>query len=978
MRCMVFLACVWSCASLANAADDSPLGLSYVRTRDLMLVYFDNLAHLEPLAVRTFSNSQVFQRRTFGWVPSEPTTILMKDYADYGNAGASALPRDRIVADIGPTSHAFETSSAAERMLSLMNHEMVHIATFNVTAPEDRFWRSLFFGKVPAIGQNPETMLYNYLSAPRFSTPRWYLEGSAVFMETWMTGGLGRAQGGYDEMVFRAMVRDDAPFFDPLGLESRGVRIDFQVGANAYLYGTRFMTWLAFTHSPDKLVQWLRRDAGSSRSYAASFAHVYGIPLEQAWQEWIAFEKTFQQKNLAQIRQHPITPQTRLTSAPIGSISRAYYDAASATLYAAVRYPGTVEHVAAINTRDGSVRRLTDIKGAMLYRVASFALDAEHGTAFFTNDNNVLRDLMAVDITTGQQRMLLENARIGEIVYNRADRSLLGVQHEAGLATLMRIPYPYTEAIPVLGFPYEAVPSDLDISPDGKLLSATVSDVSSQQFLRVWELDKILAGDARPLSEFKFGQSVPESFVFSADSKYLYGSSYYTGVSNIFRYEVATGAIEAVSNAETGLFRPIPLNDGRLIAMSYTGQGFVPVIIPATVVQDVSATRFLGAELIGKYPQLATWQVPPPSAFDYDRAVTQRGIYRPLQQVGLVNAYPVLQGYKNAAGIGYHANFEDPISFVRAGATFAWTPNRDFGPKERLHIDADASYLGWRAALSWNHADFYDLSGPTKRSRKGFAAKLGHDETLIYDAPRQLDLKTDIAFYNRIDTLPGAQNVGAAFDRLIAAQLGLHYTDLRRSLGAVDQEKGLNWRAVVNLNRTRQTTAQARAGIDFGLALPLAHASLWSYSAAGQAAGNRADPVASFYFGAFGNNRIDKAEIKRYRDHDAMPGFGVDQIKAFNFVKQTVELNLPPLVFESVGVPRLHLAWLRPSVFASLAVTDLDSRAQRSSYRSIGSQADLRFSALHWYELTLSLGYAIGFKDGRRAGSEAMLSLKIM
>ena len=32
-----------------------------------------------------------------------------------------------------------------------------------------------------------------------------------------MAGGLGRAQGGYDEMVFRAMVRDDAHFYEPAG-----------------------------------------------------------------------------------------------------------------------------------------------------------------------------------------------------------------------------------------------------------------------------------------------------------------------------------------------------------------------------------------------------------------------------------------------------------------------------------------------------------------------------------------------------------------------------------------------------------------------------------------------------------------------------------------------------------------------------------------------------------------------------------------
>ena len=100
---------------------------------------------------------------------------------------------------------------------------------------------------------------------PRFTAPRWYIEGAAVFMETWMGGGLGRAQGGYDEMVFRAMVRDGAHFYDPLGLVSRGIRVDFQIGANAYLYGTRFFTWLAYRYTPEKVVDWLRRDAGSER-----------------------------------------------------------------------------------------------------------------------------------------------------------------------------------------------------------------------------------------------------------------------------------------------------------------------------------------------------------------------------------------------------------------------------------------------------------------------------------------------------------------------------------------------------------------------------------------------------------------------------------------------------------------------------------------------------------------------------------------
>ena len=92
-----------------------------------------------------------------------------------------------------------------------------------------------------------------------------------------------------------------------------------------------------------------------------------------------------------------------------------------------------------------------------------------------------------------------------------------------------------------------------------------------------------------------FGQSVPNNFTFSPDGKYLYGSSYYTGVSNIFRYEIATKSIEGVSNTDSGFMRPIPLGDGRLVVFRYTGRWFIPAMVDATVVKDiVSNLRLVG------------------------------------------------------------------------------------------------------------------------------------------------------------------------------------------------------------------------------------------------------------------------------------------------------------------------------------------------------------------------------------------------
>ena len=144
------------------------LGMSVVQTRDLKLFYFDPLDFLTPHAVRTYTNSLAWQRRIFGWTPSEPTTILLKDFADYGNAAAGVAPHDRLIFDVAPQSRAFETFPASERIVSLMNHEMVHIAQGDISSTADRRWRRLFFGKVAAQAQYPESLLYNYhISQPK-------------------------------------------------------------------------------------------------------------------------------------------------------------------------------------------------------------------------------------------------------------------------------------------------------------------------------------------------------------------------------------------------------------------------------------------------------------------------------------------------------------------------------------------------------------------------------------------------------------------------------------------------------------------------------------------------------------------------------------------------------------------------------------------------------------------------------------------
>ena len=202
--------------------DDLPLiDLSRLETEDLRLLYFDpSETYLTPYVARSFQNSLNFQRRMFDWEPWDQVTLLLKDFGDYGNAAARSSPNNALLIDIAPLSLAYETFSPGERFFTLTNHEVTHVALMDVWNERDAFWRRAFGGKPMPVQEHPESILYNYLTTPRVNVPRWFLEGSAVFMETWMAGGFGRAQGAYDEMVFRSMVRDQAHFYSPLGLVS--------------------------------------------------------------------------------------------------------------------------------------------------------------------------------------------------------------------------------------------------------------------------------------------------------------------------------------------------------------------------------------------------------------------------------------------------------------------------------------------------------------------------------------------------------------------------------------------------------------------------------------------------------------------------------------------------------------------------------------------------------------------------------------
>jgi hypothetical protein len=195
----------------------------------------------------------------------------------------------------------------------------------------------------------------------------------------------------------------------------------------------------------------------------------------------------------------------------------------------------------------------------------------------------------------------------------------------------------------------------------------------------------------------------------------------------------------------------------------------------------------------------------------------------------------------------------------------------------------------------------------------------------------------------------------------------------------VDDEKGQLWSGVVHTDYVNDRAFLRLFGhYDWGIALPAGHSSVWVRTAAGFSPQSALEPFANFYFGGFGNNRVDHGEIKRFREYAAFPGAELNEIGGRNFVRSLVEWQLPPVRFSRAGTPGFYMSFIRPTLFVGGLATNLDAPEIRRRAVTMGGQVDLRFTMLSALDLTLSAGGGMRVQNGVPSSGEAMISLALL
>ena len=296
---------------------------------------------------------------------------------------------------------------------------------------------------------------------------------------------------------------------------------------------------------------------------------------------------------------------------------------------------------------------------------------------------------------------------------------------------------------------------------------------------------------------------------------------------------------------------------------------------------------------------------------------------------------------------------------------------------------------------SYNKADFYDLFGPTKRSRKGLNFGLNINKSLFSDAPKTLDLNLGFSGYYGLNQSPEFQQINFEnkdFNTNLFYNFSttFAYRNLKRSVGAVDSEKGIKSSLTLSSAMTKGNLfPKIHGNLDLGIVLPVKHTSLWLRNAFGNSFSSDVNPFTRFGFASFGNNYVDNASSKMYRGSFSFAGLSYDSnisIIAKSFYKTTLELLLPPLRYRKFGFFNLFASHSQPTIFAgSLFTKNYDNSSVKlgdlgkeisKTHKNIGFQVDTKLVMFSHISSTFSFGWARAYSENNKY-DEWMVSLKL-
>jgi Tol biopolymer transport system component len=572
----------------ARAAGDPKLVWKTLETEHFRVNYYSTedevAAHVATLAESIHARLVP----AVGWAPSEKTEIVLGDQTDGANGSATALPFDAVHLNITAPDDMSPLGDVDDWYLELVTHEYTHILhTDHIEG-------------IPALVNK----ILGKTFAPNQVQPHWLLEGLAVFEESARTSG-GRLRSSMWNMWMRADVLEDS--VATLDVFSNVPR-RWPQGNIWYLYGSFFMQWIAETYGEQAIRAMIDDYAYQVIPYAMnrSIRRATGRTYEQLFKAWVDSMQRGYGAEASAIRERGLREGTRLTHTgntvehPRWIPASAWPEHAGDLLYYVDDGHTRAGQWALPLVRDerGYVVGAREKKRELMIRIngpGATSFTPGGGVVFSSGDvhENLftfddLFELPAHETSTtgleGRRERWSDGWRALDPSVSPDGRRVVFTTNHRGTTYLMM-----ADVVPSQQRPgYHAV-ANVRRLVDGERFDQAFtprwSPDNDHVAYSVWQRGgyrDVRIVDTRDGSfvDVTHDRAIDGDPAYSADGHWLYFHSDRTGVSNIYAYEIATGALRQVTNVINGAYQPEPSPDGKSLAyVGYTHDGYDVFVI---------------------------------------------------------------------------------------------------------------------------------------------------------------------------------------------------------------------------------------------------------------------------------------------------------------------------------------------------------------------------------------------------------------
>jgi hypothetical protein len=480
-----------------------------------------------------------------GHVPEDRTHITITDDVDGANGFASAVPRNQIGLFATAPDALSVLADHDDWLYGLVAHEYVHVIHLDTISGLPRLYNQIF-GK---------------RWSPNNIQPRWFIEGLATYEESRRTSG-GRMRNALFEMYLRMAVLAGKPL--ELDALSSGP-LAWPHGHAFYLYGGFFLKYIADRYGDEALAT-ISRDYGAQPipwGLSRSVKRATGKDYLELYDDWLRHLRARYALQRAAVERRGRIEGARLT------------DTGEYNLHPRFTRDGAIVWLQHDGRRRGGhrvrdargARDLVTVEGAGRFSLLpdGSGLVAERGLTHRTH--YFFTDLFRIGLD-GRVTRLTEGARAAGPDVAPDGRRVACTINGASRQRLAIVPLE-EGARPRVIWEGERWDQAFDPawSPDGQRLVFSVFRHGGAVDLHLWE-----GGRTRQLTDDRARDVTPR---FGPDGRHVYFASDRTGIYNVYRLELATGALAQVTNVLGGAFAPDVSGDGRrLVYSGFDGDGF--------------------------------------------------------------------------------------------------------------------------------------------------------------------------------------------------------------------------------------------------------------------------------------------------------------------------------------------------------------------------------------------------------------------